>query len=100
MKAKKPVKLTFDSNGIPLVWLTWGLRANGLCELATVSITRKHSEYARTVIQQMIEGETMRPLHESNPYIRTWTEQRQAEHIFAMSQDSQMMALASMTRPR
>jgi len=95
---KTPVKISYDSYDIPIVWLTWGLRYNGLTEICSVSLSPNHRDYSRNVIEQMIENGTGK--HLNNPFIRTWTEQRQAEHIFGASQNGEMVALAAMTQPR
>lgn len=92
------IKLTYEG-GLPIVWLTWGLRENGLVELCTVSLTNRHANYARAIIENEIHGES-NPVR--IPFVRCWIERRWAEHIFGMSLDEnkEVLALAAMSKPR
>ena len=78
-------------SGLPIVWLTWALLGRGLVSLIAVSLTSKHRDYAAEYAKN-------RCLRED--WIRTWTERREAEHIFGASMGHELLALAELVKPR
>ncbi len=89
------IELTYGKQGNPIVWVTWAQRENGLMELRSISLTKKHAGYAKKAVEHEMNHPAL-----ITPILKVWTEECEAEHVYGGTITQEWLANAKMVKPR
>lgn len=93
---KKVTEMFFNPQDNPVVWIVWTQRENGLMELRSISLSRRHAGYAKRNIETYEVGHPAMV----TAITRVWIEECEANHVYGGSVSQTWLANAKMVKPR